>query len=70
MTKCRYCLRESNNGTFCSMEHKIKWLQKVGNPSVKTFILTQEDRKLQEKFIKKIGKKKAKEKLVISRGAL
>lgn len=81
MNKCQYChnaINPSNHDQrFCNPIHAIKFQKNLDSknyaecPSIKNRdILTDKEKQLQQKFIKKIGKKQAKEKLFISGGGL
>ena len=77
MKNCIYCQNPTNERTqLCSRECRIKWEAKQENifiqmgaisPSKK---ISESDKSLQEKFLKKLGKRKIKSKLIVSGGIL
>lgn len=79
--KCLYCYNElpakSKLENFCNEDHKKKHDYALRNknyeecPIIKSKDeLSENEKFLQQKFLKQIGKRKAKEKLIISGGAL
>lgn len=75
--KCLYCNSEtSKRDGFCKVDCKTKWRQKeegyfitVGAVA-KARDMSEEDIKLQKRFVKQLGKRKTKKKLSISEGAI
>lgn len=77
-TKCIYCQTPIKSGLFCSHEHKKLHREKEKQvniqgydvPIIKSRGMDDKEVELQKKFIKKQGKRKMKEKLIISKGVI